>query len=34
MAGSKILEEGEKVDSIRGAIAKVRNDNSCREIYF
>ena len=34
MAGSKILEEGEKVSSIRGAIEKVKNDSSCREIYF
>ena len=34
MAGSKILKEGEKVSSIRGAIAKAKNDSSCREIYF
>ena len=34
MAGSKILKEGEKVSSIRGAIAKAKNDRSCREIYF
>ena len=33
-AGSKILKEGEKVSSIRGAIAKAKNDSSCREIYF
>ena len=32
MAGSKILKEGEKVCSIRGA--KAKNDSSCREIYF
>ena len=34
MAGSKILEEGEKVSSIRGAIAKAKNNSSCREVYF
>ena len=34
MAGSKILKEGEKVSSIRGAIAKAKNNSSCREIYF
>ena len=34
MAGSKILKEGEKVCSIRGTIAKAKNDGSCREIYF
>ena len=34
MARSKILKEGEKVGSIRGAIAKAKNDSSCREIYF
>ena len=34
MAGSKILEEGEKVSSIRGAIAKSMNNSSCREVYF
>ena len=34
MAGSKILQEGEKVSSIRGAIAKTEKDSSCREIYF
>ena len=34
MAVSKILKEGEKVSSIRGAIAKAKNDSSCREIYF
>ena len=34
MAGSKILKEGEKVCSIRGAIAKAKNDSSCRDIYF
>ena len=34
MAGSKILKEGEKVCSIRRAIAKAKNDRSCREIYF
>ena len=34
MAGSKILKEEEKVSSIRGAIAKAKNDSSCREIYF
>ena len=34
MAGSKILKEGKKVCSIRGAIAKAKNDSSCREIYF
>ena len=33
MAGSKILK-GEKVSSIRGAIAKAKNDSCCREIYF
>ena len=32
MVGSKILKEGEKVCSIRGTIAKTKNDNSCREI--
>ena len=32
MAGSKILKGGEKVSSIRGAIAKAKNDSSCREI--
>ena len=34
MAGSKILKEGEKVSSIRGAIAKAKNNSSCREVYF
>ena len=34
IAGSKILKEGEKVCSIRGVIAKAKNDSSCREIYF
>ena len=34
MAGSKILKEGEKVSSIKGAIAKAKNNSSCREIYF
>ena len=34
MAESKILKKGEKVCSIRGAIAKAKNDSSCREIYF
>ena len=34
MAGSKILKEGEKVSSIRGAIAKAKNNSGCREIYF
>ena len=34
MAGSKTLKEGEKVSIIRGAIAKAKNDSSCREIYF
>ena len=34
MTGSKILKEGEKVFSIRGAIAKAKNDSSCREVYF
>ena len=34
MAGSKILKEGEKVGSIRGAIAKAENNSSCREVYF
>ena len=34
MAGTKILKEGEKVCSIRGAIAKTKNGSSCREIYF
>ena len=33
-AGSKILKEGEKVCSIREAIAKAKKDSSCREIYF
>ena len=33
MAGSKILKEGEKVSSIRGAIAKTKSNSSCREIY-
>ena len=34
MAGSKILKEEEKVSSIRGAIAKAKNNSSCREVYF
>ena len=34
IAGSKILKEGEKVGSIRGAITKAKNDSSCRDIYF
>ena len=34
LAGCKILKEGEKISSIRGAIAKAKNDSSCREIYF
>ena len=34
MAGSKILKEGEKVSSIRGAIAKAKNNSSCMEVYF
>ena len=34
MAGIKILKEGDKVSSIRGAIAKAKNNSSCREIYF
>ena len=34
MAGSKILKEGWKVSSVRGAIAKAKNNSSCREIYF
>ena len=34
MAGSKILKEGEKVSSIRGAIAKAKNNSSCRGVYF
>ena len=34
MAGSKILKEGEKVCSIRGAIAKAKNNSSCRRYIF
>ena len=34
VAGSKILKEGEKLCSIKRAIAKAKNDSSCREIYF
>ena len=34
MAGSKILKEGEKVSSIRGATAKATHNSSCRMIYF
>ena len=34
MAGSKLLKEGEKVCCIRGAIAKAKNNSSCREMYF
>ena len=34
MAVSKILKEGERISSIRGAIAKAKNNSSCREIYF
>ena len=34
MAESKILKAGEKVGSIRGAMAKAKNDSSRREIYF
>ena len=34
MTGSNIIKEGEKVDRIRRAIAKVKNDSNCREIYF
>ena len=34
MAGGKILKGGEKVSSIRGAIAKAKNNSNCREIYF
>ena len=33
-SGSKILKEGEKVSSIREAMAKAKNKSSCREIYF
>ena len=34
MEGSKVLKEGENVSSIRGTIAKAKNDSSCREIYI
>ena len=34
MAGSKTLKEGGKVSRIKGAIAAVRNDSNCKEIYF
>ena len=31
---SKILKEGGKVGSIRGAVAKAKKDSSCRKVYF
>ena len=34
MARSKVLKEGGKVGSIRGAVAKAKKDSSCREVYF
>ena len=34
MTRCKILKEGEKVGSIRRAVAKAKKDSSCRKIYF
>ena len=34
MARIKILKEGGKVGSIRGAVAKAKKDSSCMEVYF
>ena len=33
MARRKILKEGGKVGSIRGAVAKAKKDSSCRKVY-
>ena len=34
MARNKIIKEGGKVGSIRGAVAKAKKDSSCRKVYF